>query len=921
MLSTRNRAARALGALWAAPLLISLACGGAGGGGSQATAPAITAQPQPVAVLEGQPATFGVAATGAAPLAYQWRKDGTALSGATSATFTLAAAQPADAGDYTVVVSNPAGGVTSQAATLTVNVPPAITTQPQDQAVAPGQPAAFTVAASGTGSLACQWYKDGSAIGGATAFTYQVAAAGPADTGAYHAVVTSPYGTATSAAAQLTLTASGPVILAQPQTATALPPDPVTFTVSAQSQDGGALSYAWKKNGVAIPGATSAAYTVPSTELATNSDAYSVTVSEGALSVDSATVYALASVPTPTYAGDPVPVPSRPITVLPSYHTDAVAYPKGSFRLGYDESLKDPVWSVYMDFPVHQPYANSKADYAPDPRLDAPQVGKNDYTGIYTGGANYPDSYDRGHMSPRADVSYRYTPVAGDDATIMSNLVPQISQLNQQTWSLLEQAIGGTQGGASDGLTSTKGRLWIYTGPVFTAAHGWWDSRVTPGLRIAIPDACYKIVVHETSPGHPEVLAMLLPNAWGLPNSASTLTWYVTSVARIEALTGLDFFPDLATVAPGLDIAAWKAGVDVRGWGQPFEQASGPNVHMVEPSYDETVDQGATLTFQGAFTPNSASPAGTTVTSETWSFGDGTPTENGAALSHTFSTTGTFSVAFTATDSLGASNTITRVVRVVPPASANSAPTTTPSGIPDQSVVSGLSLGVQFTVDDDRTLPGSVKVSASADDAVLLPAGGITAVNASGAVTLNLTPAAGHTGSTLVTVILTDGDGLSATRTFTLTVTAPPANVLTEPFESGTKTSYAVGTVAFPTGAWTLDDALVGTSASDHKNGLQCLRVRNGKVTMGFDWPNGAQTVTVYHAAYGSDAASTWQLWYSTDGGGTWTQTGSDVVSSGPTLTQASFAVNVAGPIRFEIRKTAGGTARFNVDDFQINGY
>ncbi|HET8715553.1 MAG TPA: hypothetical protein VFM16_07000, partial [Holophagaceae bacterium] len=90
MLSTRNRAARALGALWAAPLLITLACGGSSGGGTQATAPSITTQPQAVAALEGQPAAFSVAATGTAPLAYQWRKDGSAISGATSATFTLA---------------------------------------------------------------------------------------------------------------------------------------------------------------------------------------------------------------------------------------------------------------------------------------------------------------------------------------------------------------------------------------------------------------------------------------------------------------------------------------------------------------------------------------------------------------------------------------------------------------------------------------------------------------------------------------------------------------------------------------------------------------------------------------------------------------------------------------------------------------
>jgi DNA/RNA endonuclease G (NUC1) len=905
---------------------LGIACGGSGSGSTSgsATVPAITTQPQATAVLAGQPASFSVTATGSATLTYQWRKGGATIPSATSATYTFAAAQPADAGAYSVVVTNPAGSVTSADAALTVNIPPSITTQPADETVTEGQAAQVSVTAAGTAPLSYQWQKDGSDLSGATSATLAFASAGSGDAGTYRVVVTSPYGTATSSGATLTVnpaTPLPPTILVQPQTRTVLPPDAVTFTVSAQANNGGTLTYAWMKDGTAIPGATAASYTVPSTEFATNPDAYSVAVSEGVLSTVSDTVYALASVPTPTYAGDPVPVPSRAITVLPSYHADAVEFPNGAFRVGYDESLKDPVWSATMDFPVQFPYANSTADYTADPRLDAPRVGKNDYTGIYTGGANYPDSYDRGHMTPRADVSYRYTPVAGDDATIMSNLVPQSSQLNQQTWQKLEDAIGGTQGGATDGLTSFKGRVWVITGPVFSASPRFWDSTATPGLRIAIPVACYKIVVHETSAGHPEVLAMLMPNAWGLANSASTLTWYVTSEARVEALTGLDFFPDLAAVAPGLDIPTWKATVDVRGWGVPFEQATGPNVHMIQPSYDSTVDVGTAVEFDGAATPNSTAAAGTSIASATWNFGDATPTATGFTTTHTYSATGTFSASFTADDSLGSSNVITRVIRVIPPASSNAAPTTTPSGLADQSVTAGQSATVAFTVDDDRTLPGDIQVAAVSDNGTLLPASGIIVSNASGAVTLVLNPAAGQTGAATVTVTLTDGDGLTATRAFLLTVIPAATNVLAEPFESGTKTAYAVGDVSFASGTWTLDDALVGTSASDRKNGLQSLRVRNGKVTMAFDWPDGAQTVTVNHAKYGSDADSTWELWYSTDGGGTWTIAGPAVVSNSTTLTQASFTLNVAGPIRFEVRKTAGGTSRFNLDDFQINGY
>ncbi|WP_236676234.1 PQQ-dependent sugar dehydrogenase [Chryseolinea lacunae] len=85
------------------------------------TVPAIVTQPANQTVAAGQPATFSVTATGTAPLAYQWQKNNVNISGATAASFTLASAQPADAGSYRVVVSNAAGSASSAAATLTVN--------------------------------------------------------------------------------------------------------------------------------------------------------------------------------------------------------------------------------------------------------------------------------------------------------------------------------------------------------------------------------------------------------------------------------------------------------------------------------------------------------------------------------------------------------------------------------------------------------------------------------------------------------------------------------------------------------------------------------------------------------------------------------------------------------------------------------
>lgn len=86
------------------------------------TAPAITAEPASRTVTAGQTATFSVTASGTAPLIYQWQQNGTAISGATSSSYTTPATTTSESGaQFTVVVSNSAGRVTSSAAVLTVD--------------------------------------------------------------------------------------------------------------------------------------------------------------------------------------------------------------------------------------------------------------------------------------------------------------------------------------------------------------------------------------------------------------------------------------------------------------------------------------------------------------------------------------------------------------------------------------------------------------------------------------------------------------------------------------------------------------------------------------------------------------------------------------------------------------------------------
>src|SRR6266576_318230 len=258
-----------------------------------AAAPSITTQPTSQTVTAGQTASFSVAATGTAPLSYQWQKNGANIAGATSAGYTTPATLTTDNGaQFTAVVSNTAGSITSAAAILTVNaaaVAPSITTQPASQTVTAGQTASFSVAAAGTAPLSYQWQKNGINIAGATAATYTTPATTTSDSGStFRVLVSNTAGTATSGAATLTVNAAAvaPSITTQPTSQTVTAGQTASFSVAATGT--APLSYQWQKNGINITGATAATYTTPATTTSDNGAQFTAVVSNTAGSITSA---------------------------------------------------------------------------------------------------------------------------------------------------------------------------------------------------------------------------------------------------------------------------------------------------------------------------------------------------------------------------------------------------------------------------------------------------------------------------------------------------------------------------------------------------------------------------------------------------------------------------------------------------------
>ncbi|MFN0057133.1 MAG: immunoglobulin domain-containing protein [Planctomycetota bacterium] len=221
------------------------------------TAPTIGTQPLSQSGCEGGSITLTVGASGSAPLSYQWRRNGTPISGATASSLVLSPLTPTSAGNYTVVVTNSCSSLTSATALVTVTALPQIVVQPASQSGCVGT--SLTLSVSATGATSYQWRKNGASIVGATSASLLLASLSATSAGNYDVLVSNSCGSIPSATAVVTVLTT-PSITANPQPASACPGASVVLSVTAT----GATSFQWRKNSVAIVGATSSALVLSS---------------------------------------------------------------------------------------------------------------------------------------------------------------------------------------------------------------------------------------------------------------------------------------------------------------------------------------------------------------------------------------------------------------------------------------------------------------------------------------------------------------------------------------------------------------------------------------------------------------------------------------------------------------------------------
>ncbi|MDY0004565.1 MAG: hypothetical protein RBU30_24930, partial [Polyangia bacterium] len=281
-------------------------------------APVITTHPANQSVVEGDTATFTVAATGAGTIFYQWQVldsgTWTDIGDATAIQYVTHPVSLADDGTQVrCQVSNAAGSTPSGPATLSVAMAlPVIVTHPSDQAVVEGEPATFSVTATGSGTLAYQWQRlNGGAwtdLGDATSMSYHIPGTSLSDDGLeLRCRISNEAGSVFSAAASLGVAMALPVITNHPADQTVGEGGRATFTVTATGS--GNLAYQWQwLDGAAwtdIADATGLEYQTPEATLADNGKLLRCQVSNEAGSVFSTTAYLFVDLLPPVITAHP----------------------------------------------------------------------------------------------------------------------------------------------------------------------------------------------------------------------------------------------------------------------------------------------------------------------------------------------------------------------------------------------------------------------------------------------------------------------------------------------------------------------------------------------------------------------------------------------------------------------------------------
>ncbi|CAG5080704.1 DNA/RNA non-specific endonuclease [Parvicella tangerina] len=205
--------------------------------------------------------------------------------------------------------------------------------------------------------------------------------------------------------------------------------------------------------------------------------------------------------------------------------------------LGYAEKHEQAAWVAHIILPdIEKGNVSRTNDFRQDKLVTTGSAGKSDYW--YSG-------YDRGHLAPSADFKWSHTALS--ETYFYSNMSPQRPELNRETWAELEALI-------RDYVVNNHEQLYIVTGGVLTEDLPKIQKEDAKN-EVSIPNIFYKVILDYTG-DEKQGIAFLMPNG----ECSEPLLTYAVTIDSVEALTGINFFPNLSIdeLEQVINLSVWK---------------------------------------------------------------------------------------------------------------------------------------------------------------------------------------------------------------------------------------------------------------------------------------------------------------------------------------------------------------------------
>lgn len=229
-----------------------------------------------------------------------------------------------------------------------------------------------------------------------------------------------------------------------------------------------------------------------------------------------------------------------PAETAPTSHESLLI--QRDYVIRYDADLRVPIFTAERLVSSELGKVDRTDCFRADPRLSPPDA---------SAPADYGEPlYDQGHIA--AFANHSSSAVNGNNSFIMSNMAPQICPFNRGIWQILE---GITRLWAAD-----HSPIYVISGSVFDRdGDGVRDADGAAQRmhsnngheRVAVPSAFYKIITYRQPGGRLATLSIMMPHDTSNPDGPAALAYlqaHVTTLAAIEHVTGLDFFPGAGDV-------------------------------------------------------------------------------------------------------------------------------------------------------------------------------------------------------------------------------------------------------------------------------------------------------------------------------------------------------------------------------------